>query len=204
MEWFKDQQTLHKRYVAQILTKFQEEVLSLPTLLYIQLPSRVDDNDSAPSSSSLQNDTRRHITVCGDTHGQFYDLCNIFEQGGYPSVQNPYLFNGDYVDRGSFSFENIFTLICWRMVHPNCMYLLRGNHETKNMNKIYGFEGEILHKYDKTVMNIFTHIFNNIPLSAVIQNTVFVAHGGLSTINDGAVTLADISKISRNREPNDT
>ena len=33
--------------------------------------------------------------MCGDTHGQFYDLLNIFETFGYPSETNPYLFNGE-------------------------------------------------------------------------------------------------------------
>ena len=46
----------------------------------------------------------------------------------------------------------------------------RGNHETKNMNKIYGFEGEIKHKYDDTVMNLFTEVFNWLPIASVISN----------------------------------
>ncbi len=49
-----------------------------------QLPSLVD--------ISIPDD--KHLTVCGDTHGQFYDLCNIFELNGLPSEDNPYLFNG--------------------------------------------------------------------------------------------------------------
>ena len=80
----------------------------------------------------------KEITVCGDTHGQFYDLLNIFKLNGNPSDENPYLFNGDFVDRGSFSVEVILTLMAWKVCNPKCMHLTRGNHEAKNMNKLYG------------------------------------------------------------------
>jgi serine/threonine-protein phosphatase 5 len=78
------------------------------------------------------------FTVCGDVHGQFYDLINIFELNGYPSVKNPYLFNGDFVDRGSFSVEVIVSLIAWKILYPDHFHMTRGNHESKNLNKIYG------------------------------------------------------------------
>ncbi len=81
----------------------------------------------------------KEITVCGDTHGQFYDLMNIFKLNGIPSEDNPYLFNGDFVDRGSFSVEVILTFFGWKVCNPKCMHLTRGNHEAKNMNKLYGF-----------------------------------------------------------------
>ena len=84
---------------------------------------RVPEDDNLP------------FTVCGDVHGQFYDLLNIFAVNGEPSDERPYLFNGDFVDRGSFSLEVILTLFAYKLVTPKGVNLSRGNHESKNMNK---------------------------------------------------------------------
>ena len=53
---------------------------------------------------------------------------NIFELNGLPSEENPYLFNGDFVDRGSFSVESILTLFALKLLYPNSLYLARGVH----------------------------------------------------------------------------
>lgn len=66
------------------------------------------------------------FTVCGDVHGQFYDLMNIFALNGLPSPDNPYLFNGDFVDRGSFSVECIFTLFGFKLLYPDSFFMSRG------------------------------------------------------------------------------
>jgi serine/threonine-protein phosphatase 5 len=203
------------RFVLQILVAAREHFCKQPSLLRLTLPVLGDDLNiiDDPDSPGVVG----HFTVCGDTHGQFYDLLNIFEKGGFPSETNPYLFNGDFVDRGSFSFETVFLLLTIKLACPTGLYMLRGNHETKNMNKIYGFEGEVHHKYDTSVMNHFAAVFKWLPLAAVLSNkqgpsplSVFVVHGGLSTnipaadVNEagiGAITLEAIEGIPRGREP---
>uniref|UniRef100_A0A9J8BP31 Serine/threonine-protein phosphatase n=1 Tax=Cyprinus carpio carpio TaxID=630221 RepID=A0A9J8BP31_CYPCA len=151
--------------------------------------------------NALQMHTEK-ITICGDTHGQYYDLLNIFELNGLPSITNPYLFNGDFVDRGSFSLEVILTLFGFKLLYPEHFYLLRGNHETDNMNQMYGFEGEVKAKYTAQMFQLFSEVFQWLPLAQCINNKVLVMHGGL--FSEDGVTLEDIRKIDRNRQPPDS
>ena len=167
---------------------------SLPSLLRIDIPE-VGPDTNDPTSNP-------RVTVCGDTHGQFYDVMNIFKLNGYPSASNPYLFNGDFVDRGSFSVEVILTYLLLKLACPDGIHLLRGNHETKNMNKIYGFEGEVKAKYDNVIFDLFLEVFCALPLAAVVGEKVFVTHGGLPSTP--GVTLKDVEGIKRGREPPDS
>ena len=59
-----------------------------------------------------------HVIVCGDIHGQFFDLANIFEVFGFPTKDNQYLFNGDFVDRGVWSVEVMLTLLSFKLLLP--------------------------------------------------------------------------------------
>jgi serine/threonine-protein phosphatase 5 len=187
MSHFHSQRLLHKKYAYEILLRSIKHLKSLPPLLQIDIPH-----------------TANHFNICGDTHGQYYDTLNIFDEkvAGLPSPKNPYLFNGDFVDRGSFSVENIFVLLSWMLLYPSCVYLLRGNHETKNMNKMYGFEGEVKEKYDATMFDLFSELFQALPICAVINKKVFVTHGGLFQRDD--VMIAELAKIDRFREPGDS
>lgn len=139
------------------------------------------------------------FTICGDIHGQFFDLMNIFKINGLPSQSNPYLFNGDFVDRGSFSVECIFTLFGFKLLYPEHFFLARGNHESYNMNAMYGFTGEVVSKYTNTMSTMFTQVFNWLPLCHCINSRVLVMHGGLFASDN--VTLDDLRNIERNRQP---
>jgi serine/threonine-protein phosphatase 5 len=183
MKWQEDQKVLHKKYACMIIMRAKE--------IFEKNKALVD----------VHRDDEEEITVCGDIHGQYYDLLNIFKLNGNPSKSNPYLFNGDFIDRGSFSVEVIMTLLSWKVLYPNHFFMSRGNHETKNLNKLYGFEGEVKKKYDLKVYDLFSELFCQMPLSHCINKKVFVTHGGLFA-KDG-VTLDDIRKTIRTKEPGD-
>jgi len=191
LERFRDQKLVHKKYVVQLLIQARALLESEQSLVALSLPA----TDAQGSVADA------HVTVCGDVHGQFYDLLHIFEINGLPSATNPYVFNGDFVDRGSFSFEVVLTLFMLKLRHPAGVHLNRGNHETRNMTKIYGFEGEVRHKFDQAVLTLFHECFCLIPLACCIEGKVFVVHGGLSS--DDGVSLADVRAIQRDREPPD-
>lgn len=141
------------------------------------------------------------LTVCGDVHGQYYDLLHIWELNGEPSAENPYLFNGDFVDRGSFSLEVILALLAWKLCFPRHVHLSRGNHETRTMNRVYGFEGEVRQKYDAGLYALFCEAFCFLPLCFVLNATVFVVHGGL--FSEDGVTLEELRALDRTREPDE-
>jgi len=183
LEWFKRQKVLHRKYAYKILLEIKQYFTEQPTLIDVTIP---DD---------------REFTVCGDIHGQFYDLMNIFKINGLPSETNPYLFNGDFVDRGSFSVECILTLFGYKLIYPNHFYMARGNHETQNMNQMYGFTGEATAKYNAQMAEFFTEVYNWLPLCHCLNNRVLIMHGGLFTSDE--VTLDDLRGIDRNRQPPD-
>lgn len=119
------------------------------------------------------------INILGDIHGQFKDLLCHFDCGGMPPSSN-YLFLGDYVDRGSFSIATISLLLAFKVKYPENFFLLRGNHECKSINRIYGFYDSCKRVYSIKLWQLFTNLFNVMPISALIDDKILCMHGGLS------------------------
>lgn len=150
----------------------------------------------------------KKLVLVGDTHGTFEVIEKILTTEGFP-VENEivYLFNGDYVDRGSFSIEIFIVLLAIKIARPNAIHLLRGNHETESVNSNYSLPAEIEKKYGKALgeeeckalLTLMNKAFQALPLCAVINDRYLVVHGGISAWPD--FTLQDIAKLNRFREP---
>ncbi|KAJ2459170.1 Palmitoyl-protein thioesterase 1 [Coemansia sp. RSA 2424] len=195
-DWFRDQKNLPVRYMYAILLQVEKLLRPLPTMVDVTVPAGTV------------------ITVCGDVHGQYYDVLNIFKLNGFPSETLLYLFNGDFVDRGSFSVEVIMLFFSLKLLYPNAFFLNRGNHESIDMNQLYGFEGEVRHKYPaqgKRMFDLFQETFEALPVAHLIQEKVFVVHGGLYSREtarnanqpdgDGVVRLDELRELSRFYQP---
>ncbi|EFJ15789.1 hypothetical protein SELMODRAFT_117581, partial [Selaginella moellendorffii] len=134
------------------------------------------------------------IVVCGDIHGQYRDLLKIFNIGGFPPRSN-YLFLGDYVDRGNQSLETICLLLAYKVKYPQNFFLLRGNHEDSQVNKVFGFYDECVGRYkSEDVWKCFKRCFKCLPIGALIGKKILCVHGGISPELDSLDQIRDITR----------
>ncbi|WKY06193.1 hypothetical protein Q1695_006416 [Nippostrongylus brasiliensis] len=137
------------------------------------------------------------LNICGDIHGQLADLIRLFNLIGWPPTVN-YLFLGDYIDRGLWSVETILLLFALKLKYPENFLLLRGNHETPIVNRIYGFYEDLVRRFaTPRLYNVFQEVFAVMPLSAVVSDRILCMHGGLSPSLLTAPSLSILNEIRR-------
>jgi diadenosine tetraphosphatase ApaH/serine/threonine PP2A family protein phosphatase len=127
---------------------------------------------------------RSPVTICGDIHGQYEDLLELFRTAGYDPL-NPddqrFIFMGDYVDRGKYSLNTVLLLSILKIQHPDRIFLLRGNHESRAVTQQYGFHNEIMLNYGHAGLHQkCMEAFDLMPVAALTDGDVVSLHGGLS------------------------
>ncbi|RNC31301.1 serine/threonine-protein phosphatase PP1 beta, partial [Trypanosoma cruzi] len=171
-DWRGAQKLLNEDIIRTVLRRVRPVLMSQPMMVRLEAP----------------------VNVCGDIHGQINDLVEIFRAGGMPPTSR-YLFLGDYVDRGKYGTEVISVLLGLKVLHPDKMYVLRGNHESESICRIYGFFDEVKRRFSVKLFKEFTDVFNCLPIAALIEEIALCMHGGLSP------ELRNLNQINQIRRP---
>lgn len=134
------------------------------------------------------------VCIIGDIHGQFTDLIELLNLKGPPSDKNKYIFLGDYVDRGPSSIGVIITLFLYKILFPKSIYMIRGNHEQKQINRIYGFYNECYQNYgSEDVWNSINNTFGHLSIACVVDKKYMCVHGGISN----RISISNLQRVDR-------
>ena len=149
------------------------------------------------------------IKVFGDIHGQFGDLMRIFDQFGSPQgggagggdiAMVDYLFLGDLVDRGAHSLETVALVLALKLQYPHKVFLVRGNHESPEVNARDGFLHECVERLGGkqpgvAVWRRINVLFEWMPMGATINDSILCVHGGIGG------TLQSLEEIASMQRP---
>ena len=148
------------------------------------------------------------IKVFGDIHGQFADLMRLFDQFGSPSREAgdinvvDYLFLGDYVDRGKHSLEVMCLLLALKVQFPQRVFLVRGNHESPEVNARDGFLHECVQRLGGRPAGVaawrrFNLLFEWLPMGALVNSVILGVHGGIGKYVESPQQIAELPRPLR-------
>jgi len=211
-KFLKQIDTIHMAFIAQLMHPKDWKISQDPSIsfpfrkeLIIEL---ADQCLKVVRQQPIVLKVKAPVKVFGDVHGQYQDLMRFFDLWGTPSEDftgdieaYDYLFLGDYVDRGSHSLETICLLMALKVKYPEQIHLLRGNHEDRWINNVFGFAEECSvrleedHTDPNSVFNKINDLFDYLPLAASIEDKILCLHGGIGS------TLDKVSKIEALKRP---
>ncbi|GFH48060.1 hypothetical protein CTEN210_04536 [Chaetoceros tenuissimus] len=177
---------LNRDFAKYILLQGKDMMAKLPSFYNVPLPMIYDYEERTLS--------KKRITVVGDIHGNYNNMIHIFKSnGGLPSKNNPYIFNGDLTDRDYQGIQCLLTAVLIKINCNECLHLLRGNHELRDYYKGM-IKTQVLKIYDKEIWLIVRDIFNLLPLGIILDDRILVLHGGIPS---ATITLNELRSIKR-------
>jgi serine/threonine-protein phosphatase 5 len=188
IDWFRGENTLHRRYALQLLLAVNKVLGDLPTC--------VTYDATRPGMK---------VAIVGDTHGQYYDLVHIFQEHGMPSDDNDvgYVFLGDYVDRGPCAIEIVLVCVAMKLAWPDRVALIRGNHEARDQNVLFGFQNQTVMAYDDAMFELFETVFESMQLAVLLdrgEERCFCAHGGIPVVPSRTWSVEELNHASVDRK----
>jgi len=131
--------------------------------------------------------------VVGDTHGDHETSERVLDR----CASGVMVFLGDYVDRGPYQLENLVRLLEAKQTEPSRVYLLRGNHETREMNMYFGFYDVVSRRLGAGAYSLFAELYATIPIGAVLNRSTILLHGG---VPEGASSISDLEQRGKQGE----
>lgn len=184
------------RFVKNRSEEAKDEIAASEPMTETEVTHLVMETRKLFMSQPMLIEIKAPVKLCGDIHGQYHDLLRLFDLGGYPPESN-YIFLGDYVDRGDQSLETVCLLMAYKLLFPENFFMLRGNHESSSINRIYGFFDECKRRFSVKLWKMFTDTFNCMPVAGLVDDRILCMHGGLSP------ELQSIEQIRRILRPTD-
>lgn len=190
-----------------------EVIFDIPkSFKIIQKASEILKREPAVLQLNTQK-TKSDFVIVGDIHGSLESLFKIFDTKGHPK-KTRYLFLGDYVDRGNSSCEVMILLYSFKCLYPDNIHLIRGNHEFRDVTDYYGFKDEcnkrvkrrkngLTFSEGKLFYELITDSFKYFPICAILNNSIFCVHGGISSLLDNRRQLLSIQKVGIELDFND-
>ena len=182
--------------VISACTKAPEEIgfsIPIPQLKEELLRKLIDETLSTLKDKPVLLSLKGPFVVAGAIHGNYTDLIRIFLKYGFPPETN-YIFLGDYVDDGEYSVEVVSLLFALKNKYPENIYLLRGDHEDRDVNSDSGFLDSIIATFfNGSLWEKFNMAFAYLPVAAVLNDEYLLIHGGISQrFND----ITDLNKFA--------
>jgi serine/threonine-protein phosphatase PP1 catalytic subunit len=136
------------------------------------------ENENLLLEFNLQN-SDKELYVIGDIHGNLETLLELYDiiDKNKPELV---IFLGDIVDRGSRQLECLLFILTLKILDPQRFYIIRGNHETLEMNQYYGFIQEFIDKFKHSYrFEEILAVYNSLPICAIINRDILCLHGGI-------------------------